>query len=267
MASTSPKSGSGDLFISAGGSSPGCSGSARAVVGSGYVGAAALVGTLTSSPTGGNAVASASVNYSLTISTPASYTGGDIPVQVLFGLFGSVGGSTDTNASENSLRQARIDAVYTLTGLSSSGRGSDSGRIREEFLATEYDTTNGSSFAFGGSGFAPIASNVLSIDPTSGLLVSFTLQAEANMVSFDNQVAVSADAFDTFGFAADGPSFILPDGFFINSTEASIVNNYWIDPRSPVGPSPVPLPASLPLLFAGGMLLAAVGRSRRKSRC
>ena len=84
---------------------------------SGYVGAAALVGTLTSSPTGGNAVASASVNYSLTISTPASYTGGDIPVQVLFGLFGSVGGSTDTNASENSLRQARIDAVYTLTGL------------------------------------------------------------------------------------------------------------------------------------------------------
>ena len=238
----------------------GCVGSAKARVGAGYVGASARVATRTTSPSGGDARATATTNYALTISTPSTYTGGEIDVQVLFGLVYSLGGASDTNDTNNSLRQAQVDARYTLNGTSSSGRGTDSRNTRKLFQAEEYDSTDG----FGGS--ETIASSVLSINPTGGLLVSFALSVAATMVSTDNQVSVFAGAFDTFSFATDGPSFILPDGFFVNSTEASIVNNVWIDPRIPDDPSAVPLPATLPLLFLGGLVLGAVGRNGRRKQ-
>lgn len=99
--------------------------------------------------------------------------------------------------------------------------------------------------------------------PTSMLRVGLTLSAVATIVSQDNsQVQAGANGLNTLSFASDGPAFILPDGFFINSAEANIVNNYWIDPREP-SVAPVPLPASLPMLAFGGFALALFGRSRR----
>lgn len=246
--------GSGDLFVSASGSITGCGGNAKATVGSGYLGAFANVSTSSSFVRGGRSQATASVSYQFLIATPTSYTGGDIDVQVRFGLDGSIGGSTDTNDTEDSLRQARIDATYQVNGFSSTNNGSDFRRTRREFLAEEYDSAG--TVSFGPTTGSSIVSEVLSIDPRGGLTVNFTLEALANMVSQNNQVSVTANAFDTFGFASDGPAFILPEGFSISSQEAGIVNNYWIDPRSPT-PQVVPLPASMPMLLAGlaGLLM------------
>ena len=62
------------------------------------------------------------------------------------------------------------------------------------------------------------------------------------------QADASADFDSTFSFPLSGPVFNLPDGFTANSASGLIVNNLWL---GIAGPSPVPEPSSLLLVFAG----------------
>lgn len=75
------------------------------------------------------------------------------------------------------------------------------------------------------------------------------------------------DATSTLSFDPNGPAFILPEGFTVNAPEINIFDNRWIDPRATVvnPPSAVPVPASLPLLLAGGLMLGYVGRKRSQA--
>lgn len=241
-----------------------CGGRAEARAGPGYMGVNAFTANTPQTPGQGTTRASVSESWQFSITAPTNHAGGPIDVQVRFDFDGSVGGISDTNATNNSVRSASLEMLYNLSGGPTLA-ASDSRRLTQSYSASEYDNNNGAGFAFAGP-TAAVTSRVISMLPTSTLTVGLTLNAVASIFSPDNpQVQAGANGLNTLSFASDGPAFILPDGFFINSTEANIVNNYWIDPRSPPVAT-VPLPASLPLLAFGGLGLALIGRVRRRRK-
>ena len=99
-----------------------------------------------------------------------------------------------------------------------------------------------------------------------GMSIIFNLDTNVSVVSSNggNIFSSTLDAYNSLSFSKTGPAFLLSEGFTINAPELNIFDNRWVDPRAPVGPSPVPLPASLPLLLLGGLALGAVRHAQRK---
>ena len=95
------------------------------------------------------------------------------------------------------------------------------------------------------------------------LEIIFRLQGELDTAGYTDSLALaSIVASDSLSFSKTGSAFILPEGFTVNAPELNIFDNRWIDPRDPKEPSPVPIPASLPLMLSG-LGLTALARRRR----
>lgn len=145
-------------------------------------------------------------------------------------------------------------AGASLTGfasISTSFQGDtrfDSAETRGSFAVDQFGTTYGDT-TFGGALLPTIQ-----LDSRGTFSVTFRLQGSATSSGFGTRLASATfNSFNSLGFSTDGPAFILPEGYTVNAPELGIIDNRWIDPRATVDPppSPVPLPAGLPLLLAG----------------
>jgi hypothetical protein len=76
--------------------------------------------------------------------------------------------------------------------------------------------------------------------------------------------SATASFYNSLSFAKSGPVFNLPTGFSAFSTDGSIVDNAWVDPRIAVGPPAVPVPASILFLLTGGLAIGLAGKRRSK---
>lgn len=93
-----------------------CGGNAEARAGPGYMGVNAFVANVRNTPGNGTTRASVSESWQFSITAPSNYAGGPIDVQVRFDFDGFVGGISDTNATNNSVRSASLDMLYNLSG-------------------------------------------------------------------------------------------------------------------------------------------------------
>ena len=92
--------------------------------------------------------------------------------------------------------------------------------------------------------------------------VTFRLSGVSAALGYgDTSVNSNFLAFNSLGFSSTGPAFVLPEGFTVHAPEVGIVDNMWTDSRQP---TPVPLPASLPLMLMGIAGIAGFGALRRR---
>jgi hypothetical protein len=109
------------------------------------------------------------------------------------------------------------------------------------------------------------ASPSITVSWDKPLEVLFRLQGELDTAGYNDSLALaSIAASDSLSFSKTGFAFILPDGFTVNAPELNIFNNRWVDPREPIAPSPVPIPAGS-LLMLSGLGFFALARRRRRN--
>ena len=234
-----------------------CALSYTARAGGGGVG---IQGSLTKIPGPGSGIvtarAFADTVVEILISTPAGYTGGDIPVFFKAHLAGAASASIMTESIFGRSARGSIEATARLSGFGSSGFTSSSATARARGGASN-------SLTIGGE-LLPGLLNLptIFIDPTIPVEVRFSLAAVLSHAAFNDTTATATvDAFNSLSFALVGPALILPDGFSANSVSGMIVDNVFVGARV----SAVPLPASGPLFIAALAGLGLLSR-RRKSR-
>ncbi len=249
------------------GANDGCFTQAEARAGGGFVAATASETLFSGSGNtrhGSSASASATYFFNLGVTDDYVYNG---PERVTINL--------DYSATASSIFSDPQPNLFT-TGASSlvSGFASLTGSRNNIDLQTDRKTFNVSSSVsrddagpdfdqeviVGGRGIS------LSIvtDPRRTLSLTMSIAASVNVVGPNSaRVSALANGGQTLNFASDRPVFEVSDGLLFDFESVNIFNNRWVDPRDTgAGPSTVPLPASVLLLFAG---LGALGLMRRQT--
>jgi hypothetical protein len=246
----------------------GCSGGSQAIAGGGLVGGLSR-STVSEVIPGQSSSASflASAESRFSIETPESYTGGDIEISVNALVHGLIEANLpyDPFAFASPFgAQAQLSYNLLLSGNNTDGTTPGTSIASDVFQLIVPAVQGSTSTATGTHEVNErITTQTLMLDPTAGVRVRFTLSASGGISGFLNSSAVNA--LNTFSFDPLGPAFNLPTGFFINSDEANIINNHWIDPRAIVAPSTVPLPANGILALSSLTGLMAVRRRKIQS--
>jgi len=258
-------SGTGPVQVTQAANTQDCVSFASARAGGGFVGVSAATQGQVDGETGGgssSAVAGALATFDIFFVTPASYTSGLINVSANFFYTGLMNAGPHTLDTGNLTATASYNGFFELRGnVSNLTIASDKINFGETERKTVQNGTDGPAVILEPSVVA--VTNYLMIDPTYGARVTMNLQAFAE-TAYDATALSSATAnfYNSLSFAKSGPVFNLPEGFSAFSTDGSIVDNVWIDPRIPVGPAPVPLPASFLLLLTGGLAVRFAGKRR-----
>ncbi len=148
-------------------------------------------------------------------------------------------------------------SLTASTFLRGSGGDRDGAVASNDVMVNNVNSPPSESFFFTQP---PTLSVMVDVDGLFG--VTFRLSGDSSALGYgDTSVNSSFLAFNSLGFSSTGPAFILPDGFTINAPEIGIVDNMWTDSRQL---TPVPLPASLPLLLLGIAGIAHLGARRKK---
>lgn len=253
------RQGNGDLSIDYTESGPG--GCSMAIAANVFGGGIGIFASTATNP-GGTFSATAQVaGFSrvtdIFITPEAGYIGPFVvPVSLKMELEGHLRAEVRENARFVRAAGTSVNARLTLSGanglggtdfVSSFARFDDSAGITSEGLAAK--TLIGSLFTS------------INQDIRRPMTIDFNFSGSAGVVGgTDSFASARLNALNTLSFSKTGPAFILPDGLTVNAPELNIQNNRWIDPRVTVAPSPVPLPAGLPLLLAA---LGALGLIRR----
>jgi len=237
-----------------------CSTSAMAAAGGGYVGIMASIEAL-SGGSGTTKVNARSTINDLYVTAAATYDpakllathGAVIPITVRAHAAGQV---SVAHGIRSAYAQSRLFGDLRINGAGQSGN------------TTAFSRTVG----VGPAGFSFSETDSIGAILTAGDIINWSRPFSVSMSMFGDVFANTAypfgaginsadahiNAFNSLSFATLGPVFILPEGFTVNSVEANIVNNRWIDPRV----SAVPIPAAI-WLFGSG-LMGLLGFSRRK---
>lgn len=257
---TSTTFASGGVIGGAGGSSP-CSGSVKAKAGLGELGVFAEL-----KANGGGFIeerAFATSKYSLMLTPPSDYAGGLIPVSVNMLLDVLFFGGVSSGATFTRFVSLAAEGSVEIQGFTSPFNSVRSGRntVSRSARADNNPSTPTSVLE---SVVAPLTTNTIWIDPTYRLEIDFSLSGllQTQVGNGDTVMSGLLDGFNTFSFDPNKPAFNLPDGFTVSSAEANIFDNQWIDPT----PSEVPVPAALPLLISGLMLLFGVKKMQGASK-
>lgn len=174
----------------------------------------------------------------------------------------------------NASLEGTVTAAVAYNKGQASGGGSITATAKLSGVRSPGSFSTQSAVARGGAGaaaFGPLAD----FDDFSTLLMpvirhdwrqpfSVTFMMSTDVVATAtkaNQATATLDAFNSLSFSKTGPAFILPDGFTVHAPELNIFDNRWVDPRV-TDPSPIPLPAGLPLLVCGLGLLGLMGQRK-----
>ena len=182
-----------------------------------------------------------------------------VPVSLNLEIVGFLQAEVRTGAPFVRAAGAGVTATVTLSGANGLG-GTDFSRD-----SARYDSGTTGLTEEGTATSTIIGSMFTSInqDIRRSMTVDVSFSGSAGVVGgTDSFAAATLSAMNTLSFSKTGPAFILPDGLTVNAPELNIFNNRWIDPRVPVAPSVVPLPAGLPLLLTA---LGAFGLIRRRA--
>ena len=237
----------------------GCTASSVAAGGAGFVGASSDYNL-----TGNN-------NSGFTRGT-ASFVTGDLTIDIADGFTEAFVSNLYPNGTVEVTLAAKFDGSLSANSSSANSLSVFLSRARGlvVFGSAVYEELITAGTDFGSASDLDIFNRTIRLtqDVAWGapLSVQMVVTSDASGISnFDGVTgSASADASQTLSFDPDGPAFILPEYFTVNAPELNIFNNRWIDPRS--APA-VPIPASLPWLLAGALMLAGVARIRRKSSC
>jgi hypothetical protein len=181
--------------------------------------------------------------------------GSAIPVTVNAAIEGSLSASVATNSPFVRGAQAVLRANLNFSGFSEPGNPVSK---RVDFFKSEGATNSGADTV--GDVFAQSLTATLLLDWSIPFVVEFSMGGSAGTSGYGDSFATAVfDSLNSLSFSKTGPAFILPDGFTVNAPELNIINNRWSDPRLI---SPVPLPASLPILAVALGILGIIQRKR-----
>lgn len=184
------------------------------------------------------------------LTTPAGYSGGPVSTALSFDLSAFIGGST----ADGTLPSSYASSVGFSVFISAS-----SNILAQSFSVGDPGAPVCPPPGCSQSINSKFTTGTFSWDPSTSLVVSLFLNGSSTATAFDGGTSSSrVNAQNTLSFSESG-AFVLPDGFSVTYAEANIFNNNWVDPR-PSTPTPIPLPASFPLLLAGLGAFALIRR-------
>lgn len=147
--------------------------------------------------------------------------GASIAISVNMAISGEVAAAVDTNASFTRGASASLESGVRINNGSLK-------RYDKSVAVTNSTSSETETDPFDGTFVATATINW--VQPFS---VSMYINGRSSVSGYgDSTTTASVNALNSLSFATSGPVFNLPEGFTINSVEANIVNNRWIDPRT-----------------------------------